>query len=202
MTRHRPPGIATWLLAAAALWGCVGEVGGGGTPPGDMTTPPGTGPVKPTPGTGMAGVGPVGNFEPPKAQIKLLPFSVRMARIATVTGVPLTDPAYNTLKDNHLLLGDHDYANAKPPQESWSAARLATWVESVRPICQTPAVQTRYSPMPAKLPALVDAAYGRAMIAEDTAALNDGVKGLNVAPAKLVETTCIAVLSSLEFVAQ
>jgi hypothetical protein len=202
MTRHRPTGIATWL-AAAALLGCVGEVGGGNgtTPPGN-TTPPGSGPVKPTPGTGMAGVGPVGNFEPPKAQIKLLPFSVRMARIAAVTGVPLTDPAYNTLEDNRLLLGDHDYANAKPPQESWSAARLATWVESIRPVCQLPAVQAKYSPMPAKLPALVDAAYGRAMIPEDTAAINDGIKGLNVTPAKVVETTCIAILSSLEFVAQ
>jgi hypothetical protein len=159
-------------------------------------------PTKPAPGTGMQGVGPVGTFEVPRSQIKLLPFSVRMSRIATVTGLPLTDPAYNTLRDNRLLLGDHDYANAKPPQESWSAARLATWVESLRPVCQTPSVLNKFSPMPARLPALVDAAYGRAIVPEDNAALTDGMKGLNVTPAKMVETTCLSVLSSLEFVAQ
>jgi hypothetical protein len=184
--------LVSWTAA------CVGEVGGG---MGDPRPGPGNNPPSNTPPSTTSGA-PVRGFEPPNTQIKLLPFSIRMTRIAAVTGLPLTDPAFNTLRENRLLLGDHDYANAKPPQESWSAARLTTWVESVRPVCQTQAVQTRYSPMPAKIPALVDAAYGRAVLPEDTASLSDGVKGLNLTPAKIVETMCISVLSSLEFVAQ
>jgi hypothetical protein len=201
MARHRPS--LAWLLAGVVLGtACTGEVVGntdspppsppptGGNPPPRTPTPP---PSAPT--------GPVAGFQVPKS-VKLLPFSVRMSRIASVTGVPVTDAVYDTLRENRLLLGDHDYANAKPPQESWSAARLTTWVESVRPVCQAPAVQTRYSPMPAKLALLVEASYGRTIRPEDTAAFDEGVRGLSLTPAKVVEIACISVLSSLEFVAQ
>ena len=77
-----------------------------------------------------------------------------------------------------------------------------TWVEGVRPICQSPAVLTRLSPMPAKLPALMEAAYGRSPLDEETAALTEEQKGITLPPPKLVETVCVSILSSLEFVAQ
>jgi hypothetical protein len=170
---------------------CVGVPTGG-------SLDPGTGEEPEPPPAGS----PVSGFEVPKTGIKLLAFSIRLDRIAATTGLPLTDPAYATLRENRLLLGDHDYANAKPPQESWSAARLVNWVESVRPICRAPAVSSRFLPMPARLPALIEAAYGRAALPEEIAAFTDEQKGLTLTPPKLVETACVAVLSSLEFVAQ
>jgi hypothetical protein len=185
------------LLVGAALvsgLGCLGE------PTGETGV---VDPAAPTPAPAAPPLGmPVAGFEVPRTGVKLLAFSIRLDRIAAATGLPLTDPAYATLRENRLLLGDHDYANAKPPQESWSAARLVTWVESVRPICQTPAVLAKFSPLPAKLPSLIEAAYGRAALAEETAALGEASSGLTLPPAKLVETTCLSVLSSLEFVAQ
>src|SRR6185436_15597790 len=112
--------------------GCLGEPAGetgtvdpAGLPPGGP--PPGAAPAPAPAPTGM----PVAGFEAPRSGIKLLAFSIRLDRIAATTGLPLTDPAYGTLRENRLLLGDHDYANAKPPQDSWSATRLVTWVESV-----------------------------------------------------------------------
>lgn len=179
--------------------------GGGGTPgPGGGTPGPGGGTTQPPPTGSSQGpsTGPVAGFEVPNTHIKMLPWSVRLGRLAAVTGVPATDPSYATLIEDRLLLGDHDYANAKPPQEGWSAARLTLWVEGLRPICQTTQVRMRYSPMPSKLAALVEAAYGRALLPEDTAAWNESVAGLTVTPDKAVEAACVAVLSSLEFVAQ
>lgn len=165
--------------------------GGGGPPNG---APPAAG--------GGASTAPVNGFQVPNTHLKLLPFAVRLARIATVTGVPATDPSYATLLEDRLLLGDHDYANAKPPQEGWSAARLTMWVEGLRPICRTATVRARYSPMPGKLAQLIEAAHGRALLPDDTAALMEGIAGLAITPEKVVETACVSVLSSLEFVAQ
>jgi hypothetical protein len=178
-----------FLALALAVAGCVGGEFAGGS-----AAQPGAG--EPAPGTPVAG------FEISKTHIKLLPFSVRLNRIAAVTGLPVTDPAYATLRENRLLLGDHDYANAKPPLESWSAGRLVTWIESVRPVCQSSTVLARWSPMPDKLPALIEAAHGRPPLPQEASALTEEQRGLMLAPAKLVETACLSILASLEFVAQ
>jgi hypothetical protein len=199
MKAHWPLGHASlcFLGVLGCLAGCVdGAVVASGTPPPAATVNP-AGPY----GTAPPGT-PVAGFEVTKTHIKLLPFSVRLDKIAAATGLPVSDPAYNTLRENRLLLGDHDYANAKPPLESWSAARLVTWVESVRPVCQSPAVLARLSPMPGRFPALIDAAHGRPPLPHETAALAEEPRGLSLPPAKLVETVCVSVLSSLEFVAQ
>jgi hypothetical protein len=186
-----------FLGLLASLAGCIdGEAGWSRNEiPGATMNPA-------APSGGAQPGAPVAGFEVSKTHIKLLPFSVRLNKIAAATGLPVSDPAYNTLRENRLLLGDHDYANAKPPLESWSSARLVTWVESVRPVCQAPAVLARLSPMPARFPALIDAAHGRPPLPHETAAMAEEPRGLTLAPAKLVETVCISVLSSLEFVAQ
>ncbi len=193
----QPPRAGQSLVLGAVLvsgLACLGEPAGetGVVDPGPSS------PTSPIPPSGS----PVAGFEVPHTGVKLLAFSIRLDRIAATTGLPLTDPAYAALRENRLLLGDHDYANAKPPQESWSAARLVTWVESVRPICRSPAVLAKLSPMPAKLPSLIEAAYGRSALPDETGALTEASAGLSLPPAKLVETTCVSVLSSLEFVAQ
>jgi hypothetical protein len=193
MTNRRRIGcVSVCLLAALTPLACTGEPTGAPANPGGSGEPP----------AGGAAATPVAPFDVSKTHIKLLPYSVRLDRIAVATGLPITDPAYATLRENRLLLGDHDYANARPPQESWSAARLVTWTESVRPICQAPAVLARLSPMPARLPELVEAAYGRSPLPEETAALVEEPRGLTLPGPKLVETVCVAVLSSLELVAQ
>jgi hypothetical protein len=199
MKPHWPLGYSSLCLLGVLglLAACIdGEVVvTRGVPAGATVNPAGPYGTAP-PGTPVAG------FEVSKTHIKLLPFSVRLDKIAVATGLPVSDPAYNTLRENRLLLGDHDYANAKPPLESWSSARLVTWVESVRPICQSPAVLARLSPMPGRFPALIDAAYGRPPLPHETAALTEEPRRLSLPPAKLVETVCVSVLSSLEFVAQ
>ncbi len=170
-------------------------------PPGSTAPPRTEPPSRPAP-VGPAAAGTPSLFALPKGQIKLLPFSVRLSRLAEVTGVPAADPLYDTLRANRLSLGDYDYANAKPPLEGWSATLLGSWIESVRPVCRAPAVIARLSPMPAKLPALIEAAYGRPASAEETAVLTESLTGLDLAPDRVVETVCVAILSSLEFVAQ
>ncbi len=193
--------------AAVVCWAisCSGAIDGGKSDPGSRE--PEAPPASATPGgPAPAAPGPPGSqpalFALPKGHVKLLPFSVRLSRIAEVTGLPVDDPLYDTLRANRLSLGDSDYANAKPPLEGWSAALLGTWVESVRPLCRAPSVIARLSPMPGKLPALIEAAYGRAALPDDTAILAESLSGLELAPERVAETVCVSVLSSLEFVAQ
>ena len=81
------------------------------------------------------------------------------------------------------------------------ALKVADWVRAIKPICASPQMRARYSALPDKLPQLIEAAYGRAATPADTDAVTSSAMGLMPAATRY-ETICLAMLSSLEFVAQ
>lgn len=119
-------------------------------------------------------------------------------------------------------LGDYDHAKGINPDLSWGSARMAAWVAALRPICNSAVMKERYPEFPIDLPELMHDAYGYTPTADELApflALFDGAddpdapdqggiddKGTGpidpLSPAARYELGCLAVLTSLEFVAQ
>lgn len=138
-----------------------------------------------------------------RTSIQLLPYSVRLSKVAAVLGLPSSHPLLAPLRDAHVALGDHDYAHGIPADRSWSAAKLTAWVAAVRPVCASSELAARYPTLPERPDALIEAAYGRAADEDDrqelAAALAEAVAPTQAAER---EAVCLAVLSSLEMVAQ
>jgi hypothetical protein len=190
------------FLLLGAFAACVGEVTSPGVRPSG-----GAGTGGPMSTTGAAGTGaappvtPPSNFTPPSEDIIILPFSVRLAKVAAVAGVPPSDPLLNSLRESRLSLGDYDFANNVQPDKTWTALKLADWVRALKPVCASSKMRARFPSLPENVPAFIEAAHGRAATAEDTAAVTSSAAGLPTS-AQRYETICLALLSSLEFVAQ
>lgn len=180
--------------------GCIGQIGDHGS-----SDPIGSSPGAASPGGSLPpGRKPVvqpGDFEVPATNILVLPFAVRLEKVAAVAGVPVADPLLNSLRDNRVSLGDYDFANSRQPDKTWTALKVADWVRAIKPVCASPQMHAKYSALPDKLPAFVEAAYGRAATPDDTAAVTSSEMGLPTSATRY-ETICVAMLSSLEFVAQ
>lgn len=206
----RPLALAAAVLAALTLSACSGgdkvesATGGGSTPPPSGSPPPAAPPpvAAPPPLGAPAPIAPPNGFTVPAQAPQLLPFSVRLQRVAAVAGVPTSDPLLAALRANRTELGDHDYANSVKTDLGWTALKMSVWVRSVQPVCQSDAMRRRYADLPANLPQLVEAAFGRAATAQDTADVQASLNGLTLSPAARYQTLCLAVLSSMEFVAQ
>ena len=140
-------------------------------------------------------------FAVPADTPQLLPFRVRMARVMAVSGLPAGDPALAELRANRTQLGDHDFANGLRADNTWSALKMVTWVRAIQPVCRSAAMQQRYPDLPAQLPALIEVAWGRSATAQDLALVQEALTGLTLTAASRRETLCVAVLSSMEFVA-
>lgn len=203
---HRPTAITAALLCALILSACSGGDKGEGAaaPAGGATAPPAAAPpgAAPPPTASPAPATPHAVFTVPTQAPQLLPFSVRLQRVAAVAGVPTGDPLLATLRANRTELGDHDYANSVKTDLGWTALKMSVWVRSVQPVCQSDAMRRRFADLPANLPQLVEAAYGRAATAQDTADVQASLTGLTLSPAARYNSLCLAVLSSMEFVAQ
>ncbi len=132
-------------------------------------------------------------------RLKLLPFAVRLKRVAAVTGVDPSDATLGALRDNRISLGDHDFASGVTPDDDWNAAKLSIWAKSLRPVCSSQAMKTRFAALPDALPQLIEAAYGRSASDDDTQGLADPtlLAGLNAD--QQYQAICMAVLSSAEF---
>jgi hypothetical protein len=188
---------AVAFLAVLAAPGCTGDIGDGssvmGPGPGKQE-PTVTGPASPTPGNK--------DFEVRADAVTLLPFRVRLAKVATLAGVATTDDLLRPLRDAAGSLGDYDFANSRKPDSTWTALRISDWVRAVKPVCASSQMRSRYASLPEALPALIEAAHGRAADADDRAAVDSALAGLNLAEPARYEGICLAVLSSLEFLAQ
>jgi hypothetical protein len=205
MDARRPPSVVSaqivmsWcVVSLACTAGCIGQIGAPGEQPGAID--PGNG----TPTPGNSGGNPVvqpGDFAVPSDNILVLPFSVRLQKVASVAGVAVSDPLMNSLRDNRYNLGDYDFANSRQPDKTWTALKVSDWVRAVKPICASPQMHARYASLPENIPAFVQAAYGRAATPDDTAAITASAMGLMTSTGRY-ETICLAMLSSLEFVAQ
>lgn len=133
-------------------------------------------------------------------RVELLPYQVRFKRIADLAGVDEADPSLDVMRENRLLLGDHDFASGVRPNLSWDAETLATWVRAVEPVCASDAIRERYPTFPADLAAFMGASYGRSVDGEEAAELWRSTAELS--GDRRYQITCAAVLSTLEFVAR
>lgn len=178
------------LLAAAVLAGCTGDIETFGSADREQSS------GQDEPATNEA-------FDLATEQPQLLPFSVRMSRLAAVVGVPTTDPVFDLVRKNRTSLGDHDFANGQQPDRLWSSSRMAAWVRSLKPVCSSAAMRTRYPALPKDLPALIENAFGRPASDDDRANIEAAIADASeLSEAVRYQTICLAVLSSAEFVVQ
>ena len=163
-------------LLLALPWACQNSLdGGGGDPPA---------------------------FEVPKNQVELLPFRVRLARIAQVAGVTTDDPMLTEMRDRAAELGDHDFATGVRPNLAWTAARMSTWIKVLKPVCSNEAFRARYPAMGEDPSALIAAAWGRPATEADLADIEAALDGVAIDSEERIQSVCFAVLSSVELVAQ
>lgn len=194
-------------LLALASGGCYQGISGGG--PGQADSGPTRDDASAGEGGGESGGGsgtpddPAAEqpFEPPTSEVELLPFHVRMANLAKVAGVPTDDAMFLDLYTRRYQLGDHDYANGVAPDLKWTPERMETWVKGIKPVCDDPRFQARYPDLASDPTALVQVAFARAPDDEELAAF-DQVKAGQADGAGQYRMVCLAVLTSLEFVAR
>src|SRR5882724_5155053 len=93
----------------------TGGTGGGVTTPTPTPTPSSTAPAE-------------APFKVRNTEPELVPFDMRIRRIASAIGVDVNNPMFDTMYKNSLKLGDYDYANGALPDGSWNANRIASWI--------------------------------------------------------------------------
>jgi hypothetical protein len=131
----------------------------------------------------------------PAERLQLLPFEVRLKRLAAAVEVPVTDAVFNGLRSRATDLGAHDFANGVAPDLAWTARRIATWVEGLLPVCADARVRSRYANWSTSLDAFALKAWGRAATSEDRA---DVVPAQGITDAEAWRATCVSLLSSVE----
>lgn len=141
-------------------------------------------------------------FELSRESVQLLPFHVRIAKLARVTGVGEDAPIFDDLMAARYDLGDHNYAQGIGPNLQWNASKMALWVESIRPVCQSDAMRQRYPFLPEHLNEMLEAAYGREATQDDLVAYEDVLADTQISEEERYEAVCLAVLTSTEFVAR
>lgn len=62
--------------------------------------------------------------EVPASEVELLPFHVRMANLAAVTGQKLDPPMFLELWERRFALGDHDDSQLYTADLKWSPERM------------------------------------------------------------------------------
>lgn len=177
---------ALFLLLAA----CQGQIGGGV----DESLDPTANPVP-------EGFEPA--FKVPDQQLQLLPFWVRLERVASVIGRSTDDPLLDVLNANHLALGDYDYSTGVKPDRMWSPSRMSLWAKSLKPVCSSEQMKTFYPNLaddPTEAALLASDAWGREVAPEEIDLSGSTLNGL--VPAEKYEAVCLALLSAAEFVAQ
>ncbi len=138
-------------------------------------------------------------FNVPTDEAKLLPFPVRMANLAHVTGQDPGHPMFLEMLSLRYQLGDHDYATGVAPDLRWSAERMQYWVRGLQPVCQSAEVQAAYPELVEDPRPLMRQAWGREPADEEVEALAD-IRSSGLDDATQFTMTCMAVLTALDFV--
>lgn len=174
------------VMAAAACHGRIGDTEG--LPEGEGTADPSD--SEPA-------------FSMPDQQPQLLPFWVRLERVAAVVDRPTDDPMFSVLLQNRLALGDYDYASGIKPDRLWSPTRMALWGKSLKPVCGSEAMHTAYPELGTSskdVVALASKAWGRTVAANEIDLAAASLTALD--DTARYEAVCLAVLSSAEMVIQ
>ncbi len=137
----------------------------------------------------------------PHDRIELLPFRIRLARLASVLDVAVDAPELERLRARAIDLGDYDFSAGVPPDLSWSASRITAWVGAIEPVCDSVTMKARFPALPAMADQLIEAAWGRAATADDLAAVEEGLATISDENERY-KASCLAILSALELVAR
>jgi hypothetical protein len=186
--------LATMLLANVGCEGFVSTPGAAGSSPQQEATPDRETVVGPPLGSA---------FAVERQQVRLLPFSVRMAKLSTVVGVPVDSPLFASLVEDRLALGDHDYAHGIPVGRSWSAHQMSVWVKDLLPVCDSGEMKARYPNLVTDQAAFVERAFGRRADPDDRALIDESlaeVPGLD--DDAQYRAVCLALLSSAEMLSE
>lgn len=169
---------------------------------GPMPTGPGVTDPTPNPGTGGTGSTPAATapFGVRVGQPELLPFDVRVRRVANVLAVPVTNPMFSDMQTRRVQLGDYDHAKGALPDNLWLARRLSTWADALTPVCASAEMKALFPALPADVGKLIKAAWGREASAEELAEINAAVTGAALPEAESYEATCMTVFTAAEFV--
>jgi hypothetical protein len=188
-----------YVIIALLCCSCTGIVTG--EAPGHRATPgAGTGGSQ---GTGGSS-GTMSKATPFSVRIgepELLPFDVRVRRIANVLKVPVTNPMFTDITAKNIQLGDYDHAAGALPDNLWLARRISTWADGLTAVCGSTEMKTQFPALPGDVPQLIKAAWGRAATDEEVTEINAAVAEAALPDAaKSYEATCMAVFTAAEFV--
>lgn len=179
------------LLIIGFTVGCNGAIGDAPDDPLAVHDAP----VEPTLGVDVPA------YTQPPVQVRLLPFSIRLAKVAAVVDRPTNDMMFSELLRRRYQLGDYDFANGIVGDNQWSASRATNWIASLKPVCASAAMTNRFPDLGGTdLDAFYKAATGRTLTQDELAGFTQDLEGLEGEERN--QTTCLAVLASLEFVAQ
>jgi hypothetical protein len=186
------------LLSVACTGILDGRSDDGSSSPNPSTAPT-------TGGSGGSAPSPPGEpardpFKVRNTEPELMPFEMRVRRIAGAIGVDVESPLFDQMRGARLKLGAYDYANGALPDGSWNANRIAAWMSALRPVCNSSEMKAKFPALPENLPQLIRAAWGHAPSAEDNADFQAALSGAGTDPAVSYESICMAVFSAAEFV--
>jgi len=140
-------------------------------------------------------------FEVPQDEVELLPFHVRAQNLATLAGQTKDHPMFAELYERRYQLGDHDYSQNFAPDLRWSSDKMSVWVVAMKPVCDDPVFQAKYPTLVNDPTPFVQAAFARDPTEDELQAFADVQSGLTDTALRY-RMVCLAVLTSLEFVAR
>jgi hypothetical protein len=155
-------------------------------------------------GTGGTGSTPMAKDTPFSVRIgepELLPFDVRVRRIANALKVPVTNPMFADIMAKNIQLGDYDHAAGALPDNLWLARRISTWADGLTAVCGSSEMKALFPALPENVPQLIKAAWGRSASDEEVAEIETAVAEAALPdPARSYEATCMTVFTAAEFV--
>jgi hypothetical protein len=131
---------------------------------------------------------------------ELLPFDVRVRRVANVLGVPVASPIFTDMQTRRVQLGDYDHAKGALPDNLWLARRMSTWADALTPVCASEEMLALFPRLPDDVSKLIKAAWGREATVEELAEIDAAITAAALPPVESYEATCMAVFTAAEFV--
>lgn len=188
------------VLSVLALTGCTGAVADENPYSGAHSANPEANPenLNPENNPDLNGPSTDVGFALNTTNVRLLPFEVRVGKLEVASGMDRTDPAFAGLMDAAVQLGGSNHAAGVAADLTWSSNRITTWVRHLKPICSS----ENFQPY-ASVAELVTRAYGRDANDEDIELVRSTLADSGVTDeGERNLITCLAVLSSTEFVLQ
>lgn len=169
----------------------VGGKEGAGKETSDGNPTPGTGTPDPEDEISL-------NVVDSRSTLRMQSFVVLVNKLKFVTGIVDTSDAIVQANKIAQSLGAYNHAAGVLPENQWTLDKMSSWLQVVDLACRTPALLTKIQAADGdKL--FIESAYGRSIIASETALLEDLKTKLTAAPRR-ARVLCTAILTSGEFI--